>query len=230
MIKVGNMLKFKQVLVFVLLFPAIGLLAQDKVNLLNGKVLEGTVTSTADEKISLKMTGKKGKVFDTYIENYRAFSIISKDGAETIIYKQDSTIGNFLTVPDMQFYVWGEQDAYKNYRPMGTMIMGTTLGIGLGIFDTYSFGDPNDPTVAKGFFKAGPGFLTIFYPFIFTALAGIAPRPQLDIHNITNRNNLNSEHFIQGFARVARFKRTIRALIFSAAGSALGLGSYYLFK
>ena len=224
------MLKNKQVLVFVLLFAAISLKAQDKVNLLNGKVLEGTVTSTADEKISLTMTSKKGKVFDTYIENYRAFSILSKDGSETIIYKQDSTIGNFLTVPDMQFYLLGEQDAYKNYRPMGTMILGTTLGIGLGIFDTYNFGDPADPTVAKGFFKSGPGFLTIFYPFIFTAIAGIAPRPQLDIHNISNRNNLNSEHFIQGFARVARFKRTIRAFVFSFAGSALGLGSYYLFR
>ena len=178
----------------------------------------------------MKVKGKKGKVYDTYLENYRVFSIISSDGTEKVIYKQDSSIGNFLEPKDMKFYMLGEQDAYKNYRPMGTMILGTTLGVGLGILDTYGFGDPSDPTVAKGMFKSSPGLLMILYPFMYTAIAGIAPRPQLDIHNITDRNNLNSEHFIQGFARVARYKRTIRALVFSALGSAIGLGSYYIFK
>jgi hypothetical protein len=197
---------------------------------LNGKILEGTVESTADEQIKMKVTDKKGKVYDTYLENYRVFSIISSDGKENIIYKQDSSIGNFLEPKDMNFYIKGEQDAYKNYRPMGTMIIGTTLGVGLGILDTYSFGDPSDPTIEKGLFKSAPGLLTLIYPFMYTAIAGIAPRPQLDIHNITDRNNLNSEHFIQGFARVARYKRTIRALLFSAMGSAIGLGSYYIFK
>jgi sRNA-binding regulator protein Hfq len=206
--------------------------SQEKVNLLNGKVLEGTVQSTEDEKITMKVNGKKGKVYDTYLENYRVFSIISSDGTEKVIYKQDSSIGNFLEPKDMKFYTLGEQDAYKNYRPMGTMIIGTTLGLGLGIFDTYVFNDdPITTTVnEKGMFKESPGLLMVVYPFIYTALAGIAPRPQLDIHNITDRNNLNSEHFIQGFARVARYKRTIRALLFSAIGSAIGLGSYYIFK
>ena len=207
--------------------------SQEKVNLLNGKILEGTIQSTQDEKITMKVNEKKGKVYDTYLENYRVFSIITSDGKENIIYKQDSSIGNFLEPKDMNFYIQGEQDAYKNYRPMGTMIIGTTLGIGLGIFDTYRFNDdPATSTVnEKGMFKGDPpGLLMVVYPFIYTFLAGIAPRPQLDIHNITDRNNLNSEHFIQGFARVARYKRTIRALLFSAVGSAIGLGSYYIFK
>jgi hypothetical protein len=204
--------------------------SQEKVNLLNGKILEGTIQSTEDEKITMMVNGKKGKVYNTYLENYRVFSILSSDGTEKVIYKQDSSIGNFLEPKDMNFYIQGEQDAYKNYRPMGTMIIGTTLGIGLGIFDTYNFGDSSDPTVEKGIFKSAPGLLTLIYPFVYTAVAGIAPRPQLDIHNITDRNNLNSEHFIQGFARVARYKRTIRALLFSAVGSAIGLGSYSIFK
>ena len=207
--------------------------SQEKVNLLNGKVLEGTIQSTEDEKITMMVNEKKGKVYDTYLENYRVFSIITSDGKENIIYKQDSSIGNFLEPKDMNFYIKGEQDAYKNYRPIGTMIIGTTLGLGLGIFDTYVFNDdPTTPNVnEKGMFKVdSPGYLMFVYPFIYTVLAGIAPRPQLDIHNITDRNNLNSEHFIQGFARVARYKRTIRALIFSAVGSAIGLGSYYIIK
>jgi hypothetical protein len=207
--------------------------SQEKVNLLNGKVLEGKIQSTEDEKITILVNGKKGKVYETYLENYRVFSIISIDGNEKVIYKQDSSIGNFLEPKDMKFYTLGEQDAYKNYRPMGTMIIGTTLGLGLGILDTYVFNDdPATPTInEKGMFKAGsPGYVLFVYPFIYTVLAGIAPRPQLDIHNISDRNNLNSEHFIQGFARVARYKRTIRALLFSAVGSALGLGSYYIFK
>lgn len=205
-------------------------MGQDKVNLLNGKILEGKVESTADEQVQMKVNGKKGKVYDTYLENYRIFSIVSSDGTEKILYKQDSSIGNFLDTKDMKFYMLGEQDAYKNFKPRGTVILGTTLGIGLGMLDTYSFGDPNDPTIAKGMFKSSPGLLMVLYPFMYTAIAGIAPRPQLDIHNITDRNNLNSEHFIQGFARVARYKRAIRALISSAIGSAIGLGTYYIFR
>jgi hypothetical protein len=34
--------------------------SQDKVQLLNGKILEGTVESTADEQIKMKVTDKKG--------------------------------------------------------------------------------------------------------------------------------------------------------------------------
>src|SRR5688572_3429182 len=91
-------------------FLTIPAFSQDKVNLLNGKVLEGTVQSTEDEKITMKVNGKKGKVYDTYLENYRVFSIVSSDGTERVIYKQDSSIGNFLTPADMKFYTLGEQD------------------------------------------------------------------------------------------------------------------------
>ena len=58
-----------------------------KNNLLNGKILEGTIQSTEDEKITIKLNEKKGKVYDTYLENYRVFSIITSDGKENIIYK-----------------------------------------------------------------------------------------------------------------------------------------------
>jgi hypothetical protein len=226
-------MKFKSfsiVILFILL--QISLFSQEKVNLLSGKILEGTVDTIIDEQVKMTVVTKKGKVYDTYIENYRVFSVITKDGSENILYKQDTSIGNFLNPADMKFYMLGEQDAYKNYRPLGTMIIGASLGVGLGIYDTYVFKD--DPTTIaineKGAFKESPGFLTIFYPFVYTVIAGIMPRPNLDIHNVTDRNNLNSENYIQGFARVARFKRTIRALAFSAIGSAIGLGSYYIFK
>lgn len=223
-----NFKRLPILIVFLLSFQQ--LMAQDKVNMLNGRIVEGELIDTTDQQVHIKAKNKKGKVYETYLENYRVFSIVSADGKETVLYKQDSTIGNLLTPEDMHFHILGEQDAYQNYKPIGTSIIGLGLAYGVVLFDTYGFKDDPANNLSKGLFKSSPTFLPILFPFVFTAVAGIAPRPNLDIRDINNKTNLNSEHYVQGFARTARFKRTIRALAFSCLGSALGVGSYYIFK
>lgn len=224
-------MKFKRLTILWMFFIFIQQLdAQDKVNLMNGKIVEGELVDTIDQQVHIKAVSKKGKVYDTYLENYRVFSIVSANGTETILYRQDTLLGNLLTMEDMQFYVLGEQDAYKNYQPIGTSIFGATLSFGMVLFDTYRFKDDPANNLQKGFFKDSPTFLPLLFPFVYTVVAGIAPRPNLDIRDITNKSNLNSEEYVQGFAKTARFKRLIRALAFSCLGSALGVGSYYIFK
>lgn len=224
-------MNFKRLTILLVLISQLSwVLAQEKVNLLNGRIVEGELIDTVDQQVHIKAKSKKGKVYETYLENYRVFSIVSAEGKETVLYKQDSTIGNLLTPEDMQFHILGEQDAYQNYKPIGTSIIGATLSFGVVLFDTYGFKEDPADNLEKGFFKRSPSFLPILFPFVFTAVAGIAPRPNLDIRDISNKANLNSEHYVQGFARTARFKRTVRALLFSCLGSALGVGSYFIFK
>lgn len=201
------------------------LMGQDKLNLMNGKILEGTLDSLGEYQIKFEAIGKKGRIYETYIENYRVFSVITANGKETILYQQDSSLGNLLKPDDMKFHIYGEQDAYKNYKPIGNMVLGFGLGIGVSLFDTYSFNEDTSINISKGFFNASPGFSHLVFPLVYTMVSGFI-RTQLDIHNVSDKNNLNSEYYIEGFARTARYKRVIRALLSSASGCIIGLATY----
>lgn len=215
---------FVSLIFITFLFP-LSILAQDQANMMNGKILQGKIDSIGEYQIKMRVNGKKGKVYDSYLENYRVFSVVTSDGKETILYKQDTSLGNLLAPADMKFLIAGEQDAYKNYKPIGTMILGAGLGIGISLYDTYSFSADTTTGLQKGFFHAEPGFVHLVYPLVFTIGSGLV-RTQLDINNVSDKMNLNSEHYIEGFARTARFKRTVRALISSFTGCLIGVGVY----
>jgi hypothetical protein len=217
-------ISFPLLFVICLLAP-FSLMGQDKVNLMNGKILEGTLDSLGEYQIKFEAKGKKGKIYETYIENYRIFSVITANGKETVLYQQDSSLGNLLKAEDMRYHIAGEQDAYKNYKPVGNMVLGFGLGVGVSLFDTYSFTEDTSIQVSKGFFNASPGFSHLVFPLVYTMVSGFI-RTQLDINNVTDKNNLNSEYYIEGFARTARYKRVIRALISSVSGCVVGLVTY----
>ena len=198
---------------------------QDKINLLNGGELSGTIKDTTGGSFLIEYMKKKKKKAAS-IENYRIFSYSFKDQPETILYRQDSTIGNFFTVEEMNMYILGERDAKKNYNPIGLKITACVLTYGLTIADTYQK-DTASASFFKGFFNSSPGIISLVAPFAFTALAG-APAVQIDISKVSNRNYLNSQAYVDGFERVGRSKKVFGALKFSIIGSLAGLATYYI--
>jgi hypothetical protein len=200
-------------------------LAQDKINLLNGGQLTGNITDTTSGNFTLKYLKRKKEKMVT-IENYRIFSYNFKDKPETVLYKQDSTIGNFFTVEEMNMYVLGERDAQKNYNPVGLKITSCLLAYGLTVADTYKK-DTTTSSFFSGFFNSQPGIISIVAPFALTALAGI-PAVQIDIAKVSNRNYLNSQAYVDGFERIGRSKKVFGALKFSIVGSLAGLATYYI--
>lgn len=58
------------------------------------------------------------------------FSVTDSLGKEKVWYFMDTVFGNELSVPQMRWYLNGERDARKGYKPWGPMIGGFLIGAG----------------------------------------------------------------------------------------------------
>lgn len=197
----------------------------DKVNLMNGQTFEGTVTDTTDGKITMNFINKS-KTSTRIIENYRVFSIEKANQPELILYKRDTTIGNFLSPSEMKYYFLGEKDARKNYNPINLKIATGVLTYGISLMDTYNR-DTVSRKFVKGFFKSEPGLISIVAPFAVTVISGLFA-VQININKVSNKNYLNEQPYIDGFEKVARSKKVFGALTFSIVGGGLGILSYFI--
>lgn len=197
----------------------------DVVNLMNGQVLNGTLRDTANGKVYFDLN-LKGKIKKKEFEYYRVYSYQKVDQPECILYRKDTTIGNYLSQPEMKYYFMGERDALKKYNPWGIKITACLLTYGLSLADTYSK-DTLSGKFIKGFFNSEPGLVSIVAPFAITALAGF-PAVQIRIDKVSDKNLLNEQPYIDGFEKVARSKKVFGALKFSFIGGALGIASYFI--
>jgi hypothetical protein len=218
------MIKLKGFLCLIFLLNVLICNGQEKVTYTNGKEVEGQIVSFDSSYVIMNVSRKK-KTEQQTIEAYRVYSITDKTGQETVLYRQDSLIGNFYSEPEMKFFVAGEKDGYKNYNPVLTKITGFCLGLGVSLFDTYkrqSFGG-----FFEGFFRSDPGLVHLATPFIFPVLAGL-PGVTFHVSKVSDRSYLMEPAYRDGYARVVKIKRTFGALKFSFAGSVAGLGLYFL--
>jgi hypothetical protein len=197
----------------------------DKVNLMNGQTFEGTVVDTTEGKITMNFV-HKSKSSSRIIENYRVFSIEKASEPEFVLYKRDTTIGNFLTPQEMKYYFLGEKDARKNYNPYNLKIATGILTYGISLADTYNK-DTVTHKFSKGFFKSEPGLISIIAPFAVTVISGLFA-VQININKVSNKNYLNEQPYIDGFEKVARSKKVFGALTFSVLGGGLGILSYFI--
>ena len=196
----------------VIIFPAA---SQDKITLLNGTVLEVKIKSQTDGIISYYYKkGKKQK--EATLEEYRIFSLEKAGKKESILYRKDTTIGNFFTVDEMRMFIYGEQDARNNYGGGFHFVMGTTIGLVAVLFDTYD----ND------FFKSDPSIFPIVVPLVLPIISskmggGVKKR------HVSNQAYMMNREYVDGFKRVARYKRMKKSLFGTVLGVATGLGAYY---
>lgn len=199
----------------------------DVVNMMNGQVFEGTLADTSDGMIRLNVMGrKKPKLYE--LESYRVFSIQKAGQAESILYRRDTAIGNFLTEKEMKYFFLGERDARRKYNPIGTKIAAGLLTFGICLADTYEK-DSLHNTFMKGFFNAEPGIISFVSPLIATTLA-LIPAVQIRIDKVSDKNLLNEQSYLDGFEKIGRSKKVFGALKFSVMGCLVGLASYYIGK
>lgn len=208
--------------VFVLIVISIRLTAQDKLVLLNGRVLEGKVTHFSDGLITLNYKKKKN-YSQELIEQYRVYSIIDSSGKENIVYIQDSIVGNVLNVADMGFFIAGEMDARKNFKPVVSNWIGFAYGLGIVTYDTYDkdFG---------GLFKAKSPTILVFVPTFTYFLFASVPRITINVREVSHKPNLLQDAYIDGFARVGKIKRRMGGIKFSLGGTLLGLATWAVVK
>lgn len=170
--------------------------ADDEILLLSGKTIQGKVTSEDSTYLYYDFYKKSGKSKARKFELERVFSITNTEG-ERLIYEEDSTKGNTLSVQEVGDYIQGEQDAMEYYRGDWTLLAGVPVTTGLGYVLT-------------------PSVFTFAIPFAYLVATGV-PK-----YKIPNPDMAENEAYLLGFERVARNKRLFKSLAAGLIGTTLG--------
>lgn len=206
-------------LLMLLLFAvmAVSAFSQDKVQLMNGKVLRGKLIKEYDDYFDFQYYQKGGKVKTLELTKYRMFGYTNAEGKETILYKQDTLMGNFFTQSEMKMFVYGERDAYSNYKSTPWFVAGVGVGFASVILDTYDYGP------SGGFFKVSPSIAPIAVPLVMTIGSGLI-KTKVRKEYASDVSFLGSEYYIEGFQKIAKVKK-LKGTLF---GSIVGVGAGFL--
>lgn len=194
------------VLLLILLF-SLQLKAQDTIVLLTGHILPCKVYQENENVITCEFI-KKGREERLILDTYRVFSIKFGNGEEKVYYQQDTVNGNWFTVEEMRYFIYGEQDAMKGYKSHMTTVLGVIAGAGAG-------------------FLAMESLILLGAPLVYTA-GNILPYIIINRKTVRDEKLLEQETYVQGYERVARSKKIQNALKSSAAGLAIGIGAYFI--
>ena len=176
--------------------------AQDKINLMNGQVLEGKVIGQSSLEIRYLVPGKHKRV-ERAEPTSSVFSVTDSLGHEKVWYFMDTLFGNTYTVPQMRWFIEGERDARKGYKPILPMLGGFALGAGL--------------TMALD--------LEVNSLILPPAYAGAMawPRVYVTRGSITDPNMEGDPIYATGYSAVGRPKRVVRSLLSTTVGVLVGL-------
>ena len=176
--------------------------AQDIIQLMNGRTVEGKVISIQQSVLRYE-SKKKNKTRIVEMETDRIFSILYGDGHSQVLYKQDSQNGGYISVEEMRYFILGEQDAYRGYKAPFTTIFGFAAGVAGGGYLPFSLG----------------------IPFAYTGLNAL-PKIRIKRKTVSNPDYLTKETYIMGYERVARNKKIQNAVKGSVVGLVAGVTTF----
>lgn len=218
------MMNLNKQIILVVAFLFVGtIVAQDKIQLMNGKVLRGKLKTQSDELYQFDYYKNGGTVKSIELSKFRMFSITNTSGEETVLYKQDTLMGNFYSENEMRMFIYGQRDAYKKVNGNAMFLTTFALGFGTVLFDTY------DGSKTPAFFSRKPSVTPIVVPFALTIGAGLI-KSKVRKEHAADVTFLSSEYYIEGFQKVAKSKRVKSAFIGSVSGILSGFIVYAIAK
>jgi hypothetical protein len=125
-------------LICIVIFLGNGAIAQDTLQLLNGKTKLVKIIQQDYDWVSyrsIKNNGEEGRKHKKNLEH--VFAIAYKDSSVAQIYKKDSLYDNYWSVNEMKFYLEGRRQARKHFRPYKTFIMGVAVGTGVAMYSIF---------------------------------------------------------------------------------------------
>ena len=177
--------------------------AQDRILLMNGETIEGKVLGQSTLEVRYLQLRKNGTLRERAEPTEEVFSVTDSLGRERIWYFYDTVFGNDLTIEQMRWFLKGEQDARKGYKPIWPMVGAFATGAGLVIGLNWEMN-------------------SLFVPPITAGLMAL-PRVHVTPGSISDPVMEGDEYYATGYARVGRSKRVIRTLLSAFAGVAVGL-------
>jgi hypothetical protein len=183
---------------------------KDKILFMNGREEISTILDTNTSNVQyLRPELKKDK--EASIDKYRIFSITYGSGEEVIFYRQDSVEGNYLSVEDMRYFVYGERDALKGFRAPLAFWGGLASGVAGGMATPF----------------LGLGVLSPVVPGLYTA-ANASRFVTVHKKNVSNDEYLKNDNFLKGYERTARSIRVNNSLLGGAIGIVVGFTTAFL--
>lgn len=199
-----RMLSFARALFYLLLFLLVRPCeAQDKILLMNGELIQAKVIGQSTLEVRYLETRKNGSIRERAEPTEEVFSVTDSLGHERIWYFHDTVFGNDLTVEQMRWFLKGEQDARKGYKPIWPMIGSFATGAGLVLGLNWEMNGLFVPPITAGIMAA--------------------PRVHVTPGSITDPLMEGDPYYATGYARVGRSKRVVRCLIASFVGVGVGL-------
>jgi hypothetical protein len=124
--------------------------AQQKILLLNGKVIEAEHTDLGDMFLTYKRQGDTRSSLRT-VDRYDVFSVTDSNGTETVIYQPADSLD--FSVSEARHYILGEQIAHQVYRRPSTAWSSAVIGAGSSILSFYALPVPMLYAVVLGRFN-----------------------------------------------------------------------------
>jgi hypothetical protein len=223
------MLRKLNLILALLLFSGT-ILCQEKINLMSGKIIEGSRISVSKgfvhyDFLSNKDNDKHPNVGDDFgdhdhphsqIEIYRVFSIVDSTNKEKVIYTQDTLHGRNYTVDEMRQFILGEQMAYKHHSSAKNIFLSIPFGFGNGFLFTGA------PIVAP--------FGAFIIGFVGSIPSGKVKMETSDntIVKVGKKDLLYNSAYADGYKRVKKSKNLKNSMIGSLIGTIAGIATGYL--
>ena len=121
------------------------------------------------------------------------------------VYQQDSLEENYLSIPEMNEYLAGRQQAYKNYKSFKYAALGFVGGLGSGYLGPFW------------------GFLPVS---VYTGVSGLWSIKTF--YKADHPEDFNSPFFTEGYRQVTYSKQVKNSAIGSLAGLAISIATFQL--
>ncbi|MCX6183032.1 MAG: hypothetical protein NT150_14020 [Bacteroidetes bacterium] len=177
--------------------------AQDKVELLSGKVKKGIVDHETAEYIYFK---KKEGGLVTRISKERIFRVLKSSGDTMYVYRQDTLLEDDYSIAQIEKHIQGQNEARKYYKPWKAAVGGFCVGGASGVL---------------------PLFYAFMPPGVYMALIGTWTINE-DNFIASDETLLSDEYFVNGYELAARGKKMRYALVGSVTGLATGMMIMYI--
>ncbi len=196
-------MNFKKIILLnsILFLVSTFVLAQDKILLLNGKVLLVKSLNIEENLATVSFKNFENNK-DKKIKRNTIFSIVSEKGIENIFYKEDSvSFNNDLSVEGMRMYIKGLQEAETFKSPMSTV-----GGLLIGASSSFL------------------GFYGLIPPAIFISVVGNRA-PKMEKQQVSDKELLKNDNFVYGYERKCKARKVNNAAIASLTGFVVGFAT-----
>jgi hypothetical protein len=175
--------------------------AQERINFLNGKVLNVKKIEVRDNKIAYYTLGEKSKL--KKINPDRVFSLNYADSSEFIVYLPDASDPNDFSIEQLRMFIKGEQDATLYYKNNLNKGVAGVVGVGGG-------------------FLVSVYFIGFLVPPLYTTIVG-GVSPDMDKQKVSDEALRGIREYREGYMSKVRNRKIRNSIISGFIGFAAGV-------